>query len=59
MGEIKGRVTLIQKKIQKGKTLDVIADELESTVEEIKPLYDLVIKYPSDTDPAEITEQLI
>lgn len=49
-----GRVILIQKKITKGKTIDAIADDLESTVEEIKPIYDAVIKYPTNTDPIAI-----
>ncbi len=47
-------ISLIQKKIAKGKTLEVIADELESTIDEIKPIYDEVSKYPTDTDPAVI-----
>ena len=51
-------VTLIQKKVIKGKTLDTIADELESTEEEIKPLYDIVLKYPTDTDPRELLTHL-
>lgn len=34
---------LIEKKIQKGKPLEQIADELEETVEDIKPLYDEVV----------------
>ena len=32
-----------RKKIQKGKPLEQIADELEETVEDIKPLYDEVV----------------
>ena len=51
-------ITQIQKKVIKGKTLDAIADELESTEEEIKPLYDIVIKYPTDTDPRELLTHL-
>ena len=49
---------LIQKKIIKGKTLDTIAEELETTVEEIKPIYDAVMKYPTVTDPKEIYSRL-
>ncbi len=59
--EIGDRVRVIiqvQKKVKKGKTLDMIADELESTVEEIKPVYDVVMKYPTDTDPKEIYSKL-
>ena len=50
-GREEERILLIQKKICKGKTLDVIADELEASVEEIKPIYDAVVKYPTGTDP--------
>ena len=53
-----GEIKLIQKKIIKGKTLDTIADELELTIEEIKPLYDAVMKYPPDTDPKKIYSSL-
>ncbi len=48
------QIRLVQKKIAKGKTVDTIADELESTVEEIGPVYDIVVKCPADMDPAEI-----
>ena len=51
-------ITLIQKKVIKGRTLDAIADELESTEEEIKPLYDIVLQYPTDTDPRELLTHL-
>lgn len=51
-------ITLIQKKVIKGRTLDAIADELESTEEEIKPLYDIVLQYPMDTDPRELLAHL-
>ena len=56
-GDIK-LIALIQKKVIKGKTLDAIADELESTEEEIRPLYDIVLKYPTDTDPRELLTHL-
>lgn len=51
-------IVLTQKKVVKGKTLDVIADELETTVDEIRPIYDVVIRYPVDTDPKEILASL-
>ena len=44
----------VQKKIEKGKTLDAIVNELEFSVEEIQPIYDVVVKYPTDTDPKTI-----
>ena len=58
-GEVKDRIILIRKKLKRGKTLDVIADELESTVEEVKPLYNAVIKCPVDMDPEEIAKSII
>ena len=56
IGDFTRLASLIQKKLIKGKPLDVIADELESTVDEIKPIYEVVSKYPTDTDPARIYE---
>ena len=53
-GDTRRIIILVQKKIANGKTLDVIADELESSVEEIQPIYDVVVKYPTDTDPKTI-----
>ena len=41
--------SMIQKKRAKGKSLVQIADELEEDVEVIRPLYDLVEKYPDKT----------
>ena len=37
-------LTQIQKKLAKGKSLDQIADELEETVEVIRPLYEQVVQ---------------
>lgn len=42
-------LSLIKKKYCKGKPLVQIADELEEDVEVIRPLYDLVEKYPDKT----------
>ena len=36
------RISLIQKKCAKSKPLSVIADELETDTDEIRPLYDIV-----------------
>ena len=52
------KIILIQKKVAKNKTLDIIANDLESTREEIKPIYDVVIKYPTDTNPEKILSDL-
>jgi len=37
-------VTLIQRKLAKGKSLEQIADELEETIEVIQPLYEQVLQ---------------
>lgn len=47
-------IFLIQKKAAKGKTLDVIADELETTVDGIKPIYDEVLKHSYDSAPTSV-----
>ena len=41
-GKLEERENLILKKIRKLKTLEQIAEELESEVEEIRPIYDRV-----------------
>ena len=51
-------ISLIQKKIKRGKSLETIADELESSVEEIKALYDAISQCPPDMDPEDILAKL-
>ena len=58
LGEIKQQVILIKKKMQKGKSLDIIADELETAVDDIKSIYDVIVSLPADTDPGEIAEKI-
>ena len=41
-GEQSKLITLIRKKLERGKTISVIADELEETKETILPLYNQV-----------------
>ena len=54
----KNKIIVIYKKVQKGKTLDVIADELEEEVEEIKPIYDMVYASGEKCDVEKICEKL-
>ena len=54
-GKIQSLIILIQKKIQKGKTLAETADELEETEENISSLYILVKEHP-DEDVEKIME---
>ncbi len=48
----------IKNKIAKDKPLDVIADELEDTVENIKPIYDAILHLGVETDVWDIYEFL-
>ena len=43
------RLTQIQKKCAKGKSLDQMAEELEEEKEKLRPLYELAVKYPDRT----------
>lgn len=49
----------ICKKIKKNKSLDVIADELEEDVKEIKSVYDKVIEYAPSYDVEAIYEKIM
>ena len=48
-------ISLIQKKIQKSKSLETIADELEETPNSIRSIYDLIRQHP-DKSAEEILE---
>ncbi len=43
------RLAQIQKKHAKGKTLKQMAEEMEEEEEQLRPLHDLVVKYPGKT----------
>ena len=47
-------ISIIIRKVQKGKDIDTIASELEETPETIKPLYDAVVAAAPDYDMDEI-----
>lgn len=48
-GELKKLFSLIQKKLQKGKTLSETASELEDTEEHLLPFYEAVQQHPDLT----------
>lgn len=48
-------IAMIQKKLQKGKSLERIADELEEDISVIEPLYDLILANP-DADEEDILD---
>ena len=45
--------------MQKNKTLDQIADELEESIEIIQPMYDIVKKYAPEYDVDAITTEVL
>ncbi len=53
-----GRINLMIKKIQKSKTLDAIADELECTPDEISPLYEVILQCGPECTAEEIMARL-
>lgn len=58
-GRIEERVELIKAKILKSKPLEIIADELECDVEEIRKLYEVVKGFGTTCTVEEIMEQLL
>ena len=57
-GDVSRFVNLIIKKIQKNKSLEQIADELEESVETIQPIYDIVKKHAPEYDVDAITMEV-
>ena len=45
--------------MQKNKTLEQIADELEESVKDIQPIYDIVKKYAPEYDVDVITTEVL
>ena len=58
-GAVHHLVASVVKKVQKNKTLDQIADELEESVEEIQPIYDIAKKYAPEYDVDVITAEVL
>jgi hypothetical protein len=58
MGIIKSKVELITKKIQKNKTPEQIADELEEELEDIKPVIEVVKKHAPEYNVDSIIKEL-
>ena len=58
-GKVHYLITSVIKKVQKNKTLDQIADELEESVETIQPIYDIVKKYAPEYDVDVITTEVL
>ena len=58
-GTVRYLVASVVKKVQKNKTLDQIADELEESVEDIQPIYDIVKKHAPEYDVYAITTEVL
>ena len=58
-GAVHHLVASVVKKVQKNKTLDQIADELEESIEIIQPMYDIVKKYAPEYDVDAITTEVL
>ena len=52
-------VNSIIKKLQKNKSLEQIADELEESVEDIQPIYDIVKEHAPEYDVDAITTEVL
>ena len=51
-------ISLVLKKVQRKKPFSVIVEELESDEEEIRPIYEAVLKYGADLPPEEIRQKM-
>ena len=58
-GKVHYLITSVVKKVQKNKTLDQIADELEESVEDIQPIYDIVKKHAPEYDVGAIATEVL
>lgn len=58
IGEISRVTSQIMKKVQKSKSLEVIADELECTTSEINHLYELIIQGGPECSVEDVLEQV-
>ena len=57
-GAVHHLVASVVKKVQKNKTLEQIADELEESVKDIRPIYDIVKKHAPEYDVDAITTEV-
>ena len=58
-GEARNEAKIVSKKVQKGKTLEQVADEMETTPEEIRKFYDAACKYISSFTGEELIEKIL
>lgn len=58
-GTVRYLVASVVKKVQKNKSLEQIADELEESVEDIQPIYDIVKEHAPEYDVDAITTEVL
>lgn len=58
-GRLQAQIRLIVKKVKKGKSLELIADELESTTEELRHIYETVCAFAPEYDDVRIYQALV
>ena len=58
-GTLIERIRQITKKVNKGKTLDQIADEMEIDSAELKPLWEAVVSEAPDYNAKKIMEKIV
>ncbi len=58
-GEIRKLLTLIIKKVTKGKSIEQIADDLEEDTDTLTPLYESVISHAPDYDLDTIMNEVL
>ena len=58
-GNVERLVNSIIKKLEKNKSIEQIADELEESVEDIQPIYDIVKKHAPEYDVEAITTEVL
>lgn len=58
-GEMKKLITQICRKKQKSKTPEVIAEELEEDLEQVKRIYDVADEFAPEYDEEKIYEELM
>ena len=57
-GDLYRLISQVQKKVRRNKDFSVIVDELESDAEEIRPIYEAVLKYGPDLPPEELLRNI-
>ena len=58
-GEAKKLVSQVCRKLSKGKSAEVIAEELEEDISEVQRIYDVAVKYAPDYDVQKIVKKLM